>query len=388
MSATLLAPAGVRTRVVRDIREVEPAEWDSFLAPDDLQASHRFVEVCQTSGIEQAGYRHVLVYRDGRLEAVASLSMMRVALDLLAPRVVRDPAGLIRRRWSRFLRVPVLFAGLPVSFGQSCFRIRPGARAGLAVGAVAEVMEDTARDLGARILCWKEFTTGEASALSALPQFGYFPAASLPGCALPIRWGSFADYLAGLRAGYRRQALAALRARSLSGLSIRVADDPAAACDLLYPLYEQVMARARHRLEQLGPEFFRQLVQRFPTETRLLLAERDGRVLGAALLLRAGATTTFMLTGLDYAEHQRHQVYPNLLLDIVADTIRAGSTRLELGQTSYDLKGRMGGITSPRLIYLRHCGRTVHRALRIAGPVLFPDTAVRTRRVFRQHVGE
>jgi GNAT acetyltransferase-like protein len=388
MSTTLLAPARVRIRVVNDIREVEPAEWDSFLVPDDLQASHRFIEVCQTSDIEQAGYRHVLVYRDGRLEGIASLSMMRVALDLLAPRVVRDPAGLVRRRWSRFLRVPVLFAGLPVSFGQSCFRMRPGARAGLTIEAVAEVMEQTAQELGTRILCWKEFTAQEASALSALPRFGYFPAASLPGCALPIRWSTFADYLAGMRAGYRRQALAALGARSRAGLSIRVADDTAAACDLMYPLYEQVIDRARHRLERLGQEFFRQLVRHFPAETRLLLAEREGRVLGAALLLRTGATTNFLLTGLDYAEHQRHQVYPNLLLEIVAEAIRAGSTRLELGQTSYDLKGRMGGVTSPRLIYLRHRGHTAHRALRVAGRLLFPDTAVRARRVFQQHAGE
>jgi GNAT acetyltransferase-like protein len=388
MSATLLAPARVRIRVVRDIREVEPAEWDSFLAPDDLLASHRFVEVCQTSSIEQAGYRHVLVYRDGRLEGVASLSVIRVALDLLAAPVVRGPAALVRRCWNRFLRVPVVFAGLPVSFGQSCFRLRPGAAAGPTIGAVAEVMEQTAQELGARILCWKEFTTGEASALSALPQFGYFPAASLPGCSLPICWGTFAEYLAGMRAGYRRQALAALGARTRAGLSIRVADNTAAACDLMYPLYEQVIDRARHRLERLGPEFFRQLVRHFPTETRFLLAEHEGRVLGAALLLRAGATTSFLLTGLDYAEHQRHQVYPNLLLEIVADAIRAGSTRLELGQTSYDLKGRMGGVTSSRLIYLRHRGHTAHRALRVAGPLLFPETAVRARRVFQQHAGE
>ena len=109
-------------RVFRHIDEIDPALWDQPLGADDLQASHRFVSACQRSGVEDATYRHVLVLRGGRAVGTASLFRMEVSLDLLGGAAIRHTARVVRKVWRPFLRLPVMFCGLPVSFGASCIR--------------------------------------------------------------------------------------------------------------------------------------------------------------------------------------------------------------------------------------------------------------------------
>jgi len=384
VTTLISVPTAPEVRVCDEIREIPAEWWDQFLDPADLQASHRFVAACQASGVERATFRHVVVRRGDRTEGIASLSAMRVSLDLLAPTGLRHLARAVRYHWPEFLRVPVLFCGLPVSFGQSCLRVRPGMPPEAVASILAGVMEQTAPEVGAGVLCFKEFSPGETAPLACLNRHGYFEAASLPGCSLALPWESFGEYLGAMRSNYRRQALATLAARDRDGFLIGLAPDPAAACRRLFPLYEQVMDRAPYQLERLNFAFFEELAGRLPHELRVLEARRSDRVVGGAILLRAGDTTTFLLAGLDYREQGRGQVYPNLVLEVVADAIRSGSTRVELGQTSYDLKGRIGGTTSPRTLLLRHCAGTAHRLFRRAAPVLFPLTPIRERRVFRQ----
>ena len=105
--------------VADDIDQIPPAMWDALVDDDDLQASHRFVRICQRSGVEEAEYRHILLSRGGRTVATATLSRMDVRVELLAGPGLQRPVNAARRLFPRLLRVPVILGGLPVSFGQS-----------------------------------------------------------------------------------------------------------------------------------------------------------------------------------------------------------------------------------------------------------------------------
>lgn len=366
-----------------DIAEVDPGEWDSLLEPDDLQATHRFIGVCQRSQVSDAAYRHVTVHGGGDLLAIASLSRMQVGLDLLSPGLVRGVTRVVRR-WRRgFLRVPVAFCGLPVSFGQSSLRVRPGADAPRIAGLIAQELERWAQGSGAGVLCFKEFGPRDLTLVRPLAEHGYFRAPSLPTCTLAIAWRTFEEYLGAMRAGYRRQVLASLRARDRLGLAVRLVPDWEAEAARIFPLYEQVMDRAPFQLERLNLTFFQHLAADFPDRTSALLVERDGALLAAAILLHAPGALTFLLAGIDYARNRQSHAYLTLVAEIVAEAIRRGATRLDLGQTTYDLKGRLGAGTSPRWLYIKCSGRTAHLALRAASGALFPRVSPPPRRVFK-----
>jgi predicted N-acyltransferase len=370
-------------RACSDIAEIEPSAWNAIVDADDLQASHEFVSVCQRADVEQAAYRHVMVYRDEQLVGIASFSRMDVHVDLLTTGLARTAVRWVRRLRPSFLVVPVAFCGLPVSFGQSCLRLRPDADEAMVLSLLARELERFARDSGAELLCFKEYEEAQRATLSLLTSAGYVRAPSLPSCRLAIRWRSFDEYLGALRAGYRRQVRASLRVQAERGLTSRVVGDFGAECARIFGLYEQVMDRAQFQLERLNLAFFQELNTRLGEQSGAILLERDGTLVAAAVLLYAPHVITFLLAGIDDAANRQCAAYPNLVTAVVAEAIRRGATHLEMGQTSYDLKLRLGAKPTDRDIYLRHPGRLQHTLLRAGAPILFPVTRPAARRALR-----
>ena len=371
-------------RVCERIEEIDAAAWDSVVAPHDLQATHRFVKLCQRSGVEHADYRHVLLYHAGEPVGVASITRMTVSLDLLSSGAARSVIRWLRRWRPSFLRVPLTICGLPVSFGGSCVRFRPGVDGTRALEILDDLMARHALDARTPVLCFKEFAAHETAALDHLKRRGYFRAPSLPYCSLPVRWRSFEEYMGSLRAGYRRQVKSSLRVRSEAGLSVRVVEDFGGECERIFALYEQVMERAPFQLERLNLAFLQRLNADLGAQSRAILIEKDGQLLAAAVMLYAPRVVTFLLAGIDYRSHQRYHSYLNLVVEVVREAINAGAETLELGQTSYDLKGRLGALAAPRYIYLKHRNRLVNALLRAASGLLFPALTVKPRRVFKE----
>ncbi|HYY55728.1 MAG TPA: GNAT family N-acetyltransferase [Pyrinomonadaceae bacterium] len=371
-------------RVFERIEEVDAAEWDSILGVDDIQATHRFIKTCQSAKVENASYRHLTIYDGEGLVCVASLSMMLVSLDLLSTGATRALIHALRGLRAGFLRVPLLLCGLPVSFGNSCIRFRVGADSARIIELVADLMDSLARDTGASVLCFKEFTAGERAALDEpLKQYGYFGARSLPGCAMAIRWRSFEDYASSMRAGYRRQLTATLRVRREAGLSVRVMRDFGAECARIHRLYLAVMDRAEFQLERLNLHFFEELNVNLGADSRAILLERDGELLSAAVMLFTRRVATFLLVGIDYDHNRTYHSYFNIVIEVIREAINAGVERLELGQTSYDLKGRLGGLPTERHIYLKHRNRLLNPIFRTASGLLFSTLTPPQRRVFK-----
>lgn len=371
-------------RLYESIAHVDPSEWNALLDPDDLQATHRFVTVCERSQVAGAAYRHVMVYQGDDPVAIASFSRMEVSLDLLAGPAARAAIRLARRWRPSFARVPVAFCGLPVSFGCSLLRFRPGAPAATITLLIAEQLQKWAAQCGARVLCFKEFDAAEAGLLDSLARLGYFRAPSLPFCTLPISWSSFDEYLSAMRATYRRQVLASLRARQRLNLSVRTLDDFGPQCHRIFRLYEQVMDRAEFQLERLNLAFFERLNAAFGSASQAILIERRGDLVAAAVMLHGPSVATFLLAGIDYAQNRQCHAYLNLVTEVVAEAIRRGAAKLELGQTSYDLKRRHGADAVPRFIYLKYTNPAGHALLRALRGVMFPAHSYPQRRVFRE----
>ena len=66
-------------------------------------------------------------------------------------------------------------------------------------------------------------------------------------------------------------------------------------------------------------------------------------VLGSALIFKHGDVMTFLLVGLDYSKNKEYDTYFNIVYRIISLAIEKKCKVLEMGQTSYYLKGRCGG---------------------------------------------
>jgi len=384
VTSVLARRAAVSVRWYRSIAEVSPAEWDGLAGPDDLQATHRFVRTCEEAGVEHARYRHVLVEDGAGVAAVASLSLMNVKLDLLSTGLTRRAIRWARRLRHGFLEVPIVFCGLPVSFGRSCLRFRPDAEREPVVRALAAEAESFAAAVRAPVICFKEFTAAEAAALAPLTRLGYFTAPSLPSCSMDVAWRSPEEWLGAMRSGYRHQVMAGARIARATGATVRVVRDFRRECPRLFALYGQVMDRAPFQLERLNLAFFERLAENLRPEARAILVERGERLLAMAILLETPGLMTFLLAGIDYEENRRHHAYLTVVSEVVAEAIRSGVRALEMGQTSYEPKRRLGAVPTPRTLFLRCRSPLGHALFRAASPLLFPVPPLPPRRIFRE----
>lgn len=375
---------GLDIRVYKDIEGIDAAEWDALLGPDDLLMSHRFIRACQQARIENAEFWHIVIRKDREVVGIATLHRMRVNLELLSNGLTRKLVRQIKSVRPNFFQLPVLFCGLPVSSGQPCLKISPRVDFKEACAAVIEVMETIAASTSTRLLCFKEFAPKDSEQMDFALSQGYFRAFSLPSCSVSLPFDSFSSYLGSMKSSYRRQVHSTLRARRETGLRVRRLDASDSQIETIFALYSQTIRRAQQRLETLNPEFFRLLDTCLQHQAKVLLIELDGRPLAMAVMLFAGNVATFLFTGMEDERKPEWQLYQNLLLEVVASAIDAGATRLELGQTSYAMKSRMGAEESPRYLYLRYRGAIKHSLLRRFSGLLFPKYEYPRRRVFAQ----
>lgn len=379
---TVRSRNGLSMRVYRDIGEADAREWDSILGSDDVLMSHRFVRVCQEARIENAEFWHLLVSGNDGLVCVATLHRMWVNLELLSDGLTRTLIQTVKDRWLRVLNIPVLFCGLPVSCGRPCLKIRGEADSGLVCAAVIEAMEEIATATSTPLICLKEFDKSASEQMDIVFSHGYFRALSLPSCSLSLRWDSLSAYLASMKAGYRRQVQSSLCARREAGLNIQRLDDFGPHVDTIFSLYQQTIHRARHRLETLNAEFFRLLAGSLGGQTKAILIVKEGRPLAAAVMVFTPNIATFLFAGMTEDRNQEWQIYQNLILEVIAEAIGSGAAQLDLGQTSYAMKSRMGAGEEPRYLYLRYLSSMGHFLLHRFSGCLFPKHDYPQRRVF------
>ena len=372
-----------RVDVHRHMDEIDQVEWDGLMDRENVPSTHRFVALCQDSGVADARYAHVVIRDSGRPVLVATLCRIEVKLDLIAHGGLRGAAAVVRSVWPRFLTVPVLIGGLPASFAQSCLGLAPDTNSGEVLRLLSGVADEVARDFGAGFVAFKEFAPHEVRRLRQMERFGYFLAPSVPTCTLSLR-STFNSYLAEMRSGYRRQLrLTQAKQREL-GLRCRLISNFRGDCPTLFRLYQEVMERAPLQLEQLNLEFFEGLAERFADTAHLLVVEHDGRPLAAALLLESATNLNFLVTGLDTGDSLVHQAYLTLMVEVVKEAHRRRKQTLMLGQTSWSSKTRLGARVESRSLFVRHRARPQRRMLHLARHTLFPEFDVGPRRrVFR-----
>lgn len=376
----------MRVRRFSSIHQIPENLWDSLLEDAHPYHAHRLIRAVEDSRVEESRFWMLLFHEGERLVASAVLSAFTVSLDLFLGKGMRKLVALVRRVFPRCLRVDVLFCGLPASFGQSNFVVANGVPERPVLELLVQEMERIAGEEGLRFLSVKEFKEHELPRVADLERLGFFRGHSIPYMSMEIRWRSFDEYLGSLRHPYRRHIL-----RSLAKMGMTPNRDPhltlggpeVMSPGRFFELYCNVMARSETRLEMLNEAFFERLWVELGADLQILAAVANGEVLGAALLLKNGTTLNFMLAGLPATSRTSYDVYFNLLYAIVVHAIRQGCERLNLGQTAYWGKQRIGGVPEEEFLFFKARNQPLHAVLRGLRRILFPRLRLSSPRVFK-----
>jgi hypothetical protein len=268
-----------------------------------------------------------------------------------------------------------MICGTPLSVGNPPVRLANELYLAPILEKLAEMLEQLGRRESAPWLAFKEFPGDQLTdAYLALVANGasWLIVPSEPNSALSIEWSSYEEYLGDLRSHYRYKIRSA-------ALPLAESYDSAT-----HSLYEAVVDRAAVQLERLTPEFFTALGQAYGDAAQLIRFSRDGKVIGWIAMLVSEDAAYDLFHGIDYAECDRTALYFNQLAEVVRFSIRSGTRRLSLGQSTEVAKARFGAQPVPLWVAVKHLNPLVSRLLKIGRRFLFPAKKIPLRHVFHK----
>lgn len=195
---------------------------------------------------------------------------------------------------------------------------------------------------------------------------------ALPEMVMPVDpvWRTFEDYLAALPSKYRRRARRARR--KLGSLEMRVLDAETVGGfgESLQELYDGLMARTSYAPFVVEPGYVPRLKKLRPGDVTVLGYFDGTHMVGFATLLTDGGEGLAHLAAIDSRYNPTHQLYLNLLFDLLAIAIDRGCRRLNYGRTATTIKSSVGARPVTHASAVRHTGCVRNGLLRRMIPLV------------------
>jgi predicted N-acyltransferase len=348
-------------KVHGSIAEVDEASWRSVCESTnaDVSMDPRMIAALEAS--LQPAYRfwHVVMY-DAEGAPLACASLIAFVMDL--PDIIeRHMARFLRSlpRWLGILRYqPALLCGMPLSTGGTSLAMLPSCDSDQVFDLLQDVMKQVGKQQHVSFHGYKEFREEDLPAANRLLAHGYVLTPTQRCFVFESDFADFDAYVAALKTNYRKQIKASQRRLKDGGVCIRAISDTDEIVrtydERAHDLYLALMQRATYKLEVMPHRFFIELAQRFRGHVSLLVAERDGEVLGCVWVLEARDTAYLMWVGCrESEENDALDLYFNLAYACLARAMERGFRHIELGQTADAFKARLGAQHSLRYVYLK-----------------------------------
>ena len=309
--------------------------------------------------------------------ACGSFCTFPIDLNLLADGFSRRITEILSKTVPSLMRKKIVLCGLPVSVGAKHLAMVPGAQHKDVLRAMHEMAVSLARREHAPYIVFKEFPDGDRPRIDFMRELGYRRFSSPAMNTFGRQFTDIDSYLAALRSRYRQCVRKSMDKSRAGNLRYERLTDTGTIISLYTPslhrLYEAVALSSKHRLELLPLSFFQCLARRLPGLVGLTLVHSGDSVVAFNWNLFHGGIYHFLFAGLDYELNSRYDLYFNLMYAEMDYAFRAGSEKIEFGQTADDFKIRLGCIQEQRYFYIKAVGPVASLILKVAGNLLLPE---------------
>ena len=370
---------------VESIDEVDVTAWESLRRfESDLFMDRRFIRAVERTMSAATRFWHLIVRDEqGMPVAAASCCLFKAQIALLADSSTRKYAEFAHRWIPGGLTLPIMMCGLPVSAGQSHLRLHPDADAEAVFRELHQWLLTMGKKFRARAVVFKEADADEDQLWSPLQGLGYRRADSLPMNQTPVGPKDFQEFMTLTKSSRRYQLKKARQKFEQQGLKVTqlLGKDGANALltDEVHRLYLHVLGRSEVRLEQLTPEFFRELSQEFGEHTCFTFISDADRVLGFACSAFDGVHYHQMFVGYDPDKNPEADVYFNLFFQAVDHAFRQQPRVIAVGQSADEFKyQKLNCYQVPRYFYVFGIDWISKLVLKHFFLALFPKRPLRT----------
>lgn len=387
---------GFSVRVFSSIHQAS-FHWNALRPPENCFLEEPYLRALEQSPPEGVVPYYLVFFREDRPVGLAYLQLIDFqadqSLQSYAPEGFWDRLLFpFRKKALKLLRFRILQVGNLLLTGPRGYYFPPEAVGEedvntLLAAALPIVRKYLRRRFGYSIPVYvvKDMPMEDNAGL-AMPGKGYWKFCFLPNMILRLspEWETFGDYLAGLQSKYRIRVRRALRL--LDGVESRELDarDIAEHKKNLYRLYRNVADSVDFNMVSLHPDYFSSLKNELGDSFHLVGYFLNGRLNGFYTTIENGAELEAHFIGFDPDINRDHQLYLNMLFDMIRMGIDLRSSHISFARTATEIKSSVGAVAEQYRCYIRH--RSVLANI-FTGPLVYwlqPEESWGERHPFRK----
>jgi hypothetical protein len=363
-------------RVLTSAALVPRDEWDALFGASAFDRD--FCTAAEAAPPPGFSIAAIGVFDGPRIVAGAPIFYTHYRLDMSLPPLLRTVGTWCHRVAPRLMSVPMVGLGSPV-----VDRCQVGFSPTLdaeqreqAWATLLQGLQRAAQDSGARLLAIKDMAEADLSwADRALGGAHFIRLASLPVAVLELPFASEDAYLASLSRNARRDIKRKLRdAEGNVRFEVRDTID-----DVEHEIAALYAATRDHRradygdFDALSPAYFRRVLEDTNHSAQIALGWVGDQLASFAMFLVGPDRLYAHQIGMRYPLAREHNLYFLNCMLMVRLAIERGLPWLELGQTCYAPKVRLGCGLRKSWVYFRHRSRPVTAMMGLLAPLAALD---------------
>ncbi len=370
-----------RVVIHNSIHELDAQRWDSLSGAGAVLRSHAYLAAIEDAGIASCRYYYPVVH-DQHDAVIAQCCVYVVSTDFaqLLPPSLQRAVSVLRRLWPGFLTARIVECATPLFAGSSLTTDHSSHRAG-AVAAIERAMRDIAVRERSSLLVLRDFFAGECEDLDFLIARGYKRVANLPLARLRVRWNSYADYLASLRARYRKDIKRRLRRSEAAGRRVEILHDFGHDAASWSRQVNAIYANARgFKREKINPAYYVNMNGLPDAASVLLVVRHEQRYIAHGMVIFDRDNTIATFFGREPGPAGGEWFL--LMNEVIRIGIERGSKYISLGLGSYEAKSLVGADIEPLFVYTRATNRVLNALIKLV-PDLMRHERTAGRRLFK-----
>lgn len=374
--------AAYRTVVLTSIRDIDAARWDELAGDAAVVRSHAYLDAVEQAAVNDCRYYYPVVYdQNDQLVAHACVYIISTDFSQLLPARLQRAVGLLRRWWPRFMSVRITECASPLVAGHA-ISIRHGEDRARLLGELESAINGIARNANSGLIVIRDFLANERESADQLLRHGYALRLNMPLARIRVRWKNYEEYLASMRARYRKDVKRRLQRAADNGQTVRTLEQFGEHAETWAAQAQVVLARAqRFKRERLGPAYYANMDRKLGSHSLMLVACREERMVAHGMVLTDSENTIATFFGREAGRPSAE--WFSLMNEVIKLGIERQSRYIHLGLGSYDAKALVGADIEPLYLYCRTRFTPLNWLIRMV-PELMKQRGKAHKQIFRE----
>lgn len=180
---------------------------------------------------------------------------------------------------------------------------------------------------------------------------------------IPNNWKDFGDYLGALRSKYRVRVKRAFKKLGVIKTKWLEEEDLVTHQAQMYLLYQQVAQNAEMNVQQFPEHYFLSLKQQLQSDFQVLGYFLDDQLIGFSTAIHDHTHLEAHFLGFDMRINQQHQLYLNMLFDLIRYAIEQGAENIAFSRSAIEIKSSVGAIPQALHSYVKHSNPLINSLL-------------------------